>query len=177
VITPIPSAKIENGVLEVVLWREAVPYFIDLKKRGYTSYELDVALSLTSVYSQRMFELLSRWKDTGKWYGVDIQHLKFLLGIDKDKTYNGVAANGKMRQAILEPSRIELAEKTDLEFDYSFEKEGRKFVRINFDVRTKKLVQHIKTADAKADAVSILEQLSEATQGQQMIFLHTALPQ
>lgn len=172
-ITPIPSAKIKNGFLEVVLYSEAVPYFIDLKKRGYTAYELDVAMSLTSVYSQRMFELLSRYKDTGSWFET-IDRFKFLMGVDKEKTFTGVAANGKLKEKILEPARKELAEKTDIEFDYSFEKEGRKFVAINFKVYTKKIVQQMNTADAKADARDVVEQLVVLPQGQQMVFFYQA---
>lgn len=174
-ISPIPWAELKNGTIQLKLQKEAVPYFIDLKKRGYTTYELDIAMSLSSVYSQRLFELLSRWKDTGKWYDVEIEKFKFLMGVDKDKAYNGTVANGNLKSRILEPARVELAEKTDIEFTYTFEKEGRKFVAINFDIYTKKLIKHIETADAKADAVSVLEQVAEASQGQQIMFLHTAL--
>jgi len=171
-ITPIPRAEIKDGFINLTLLSDAVPYFIDLKKQGYTTYELDVAMSLTSVYSQRIFELLGRWRDTGKWYGVEIEKLKVLMGVDKDKAYK---KHSNIVNRILEPARLELAEKTDIEFAYNFEKEGRKFVTINFDIYTKKLIKHIETADAKADAVSVLEQVAEASQGQQMMFLHTAL--
>lgn len=176
-ISPIPWAELKNGTIHLKLQKEAVPYFIDLKKRGYTTYELDIAMSLSSVYSQRLFELLSRWKDTGKWYDVEIEKFKFLMGVDKDKAYNGTVANGNLKSRILEPSRLELAEKTDIEFTYTFRKEGRKFVAINFDIYTKKLIKHIETADAKEDAKEVLLQLADATQGQQTVFLHTWLTQ
>jgi plasmid replication initiation protein len=109
---------------------DAVPYFIDLKKQGYTTYELDVAMSLTSVYSQRLFELLGRWRDTGKWYGIEIQRLKVLMGVDKDKAYK---KHSNIVNRILEPARLELAEKNG----YRVYLEGRKFVIINFDIYTK----------------------------------------
>ena len=173
-LVPIPWAEVKNGMVELMLQAKAVPYFIDLKKQGYTSYELDIAMSLGSTYSQRLFELLSRFKDTGKWR-VDIDNFKFLLGIDKEKIYNSINGNGKIKEKVLEPARRELAEKTDIEFTYSFEKESRKYVAINFNIYTKKLIKHIETADAKADAVSVLEQVAEAPHGQQMMFLHTAL--
>jgi plasmid replication initiation protein len=173
-IAPIPWAELKNGVIQLKLQKEAVPYFIDLKRRGYTTYELDVAMSLSSVYSQRLFELLSRWKDTGKWYGVEIEKFKFLMGVDKDKAYNGTVANGNLKSRILEPARLELAEKTDIEFTYAFEKEGRKFVSINFDIFTKTLIKHLETADAKEDTKTLLSQLADATQGQQTIFIEQA---
>lgn len=172
-LTPFPWAEVKNGVLEVCLQSKAVPYFMDLKKRGYTAYELDVAMSLSSVYSQRLFELLTRFKDTGHWL-VEIDRFKFLLGIDKEKTYNSPSANGKIRQAILEPAQKELAEKTDIEFTYTFGKEGRKFVSISFEIFTKKLIKHLETADAQEDRNALLTQLADATQGQQEIFIAQA---
>lgn len=173
-MSPIPWAELKDGVLQVKLQKEAVPYFIDLKLKGYTAYQFKVAMSLGSTYSQRLFELLSRWKDKGVWY-VTIEQFKFLMGIDKEKSYNGPYANGKIKQAILTPAQEELAEKTDMEFDYEFKKEGRKFVAITFRILTKKLIKHIESQASQEDAYEVLEELAEATAGQQMAFLHTAM--
>lgn len=173
-INPFPFAELKNGVVELVMYSKAVPLFIDLKTRGYTSYELDIALSLRSVYSQRLYELLGRFKDTGKWY-LEIEKFKFLLGIDKDKYFTGASANGNLRSRVIEPARIELAEKTDIEFTYEFVKEGRKFVAIDFKIFTKKLIKNIEIAASKEEAIQILEEFAEASQGQQMRFLHEAL--
>jgi len=173
-ITPIPSAKVANGIVSLTLFSEAVPYFIDLKQRGYTEYQLDIALSLTSIYSQRLYELLKRWKDTRHWRNVSIDHLKWLLGLDKKSAYE---KHWPLINRVLEPARIEIAEKTDIEFIYSFRKEGKKCVAIDFEVFPKALIKHIEKADAKEQVVETLEQLADATQGQQMRFLHEALAQ
>jgi plasmid replication initiation protein len=175
-IAPIPFAEVKNGVVTLMVQAQAVPLFIDLKLRGYTSYQLDIALSLSSAYSQRLYELLSRFKDTGKWY-VEIEKLKFLLGIDKDRYFKGASANGNLKSRVIEPAKKELAEKTDIEFEYSFNKEGRKFSSINFDIFTKKAIQHMKTADAKSDAKEVLSHLSDATPREQGVFLYTSLAQ
>lgn len=173
-INPFPFAELKNGVVELVMYSKAVPLFMDLKTLGYTSYELNIALSLKSVYSQRLYELLGRYKDTGTW-PIEIEKLKFLLGIDKDKSFNGPLGNGKIKATVIEPARIELAEKTDIEFTYEFIKEGRKFVAIDFKIFTKKLIKHIETAASKEEAIEVLEELANATPGQQMAFLHDAL--
>jgi plasmid replication initiation protein len=174
-MTPIPWAEVKNGSVQVKLQKEAVPYFVDLKLRGYTAYQLDVALSLTSVYSQRLFELLSRFKDTGEWY-VDIDRFKFLLGIDKNKVFNGASANGNLKVKILDPAMKELAEKTDIVFAYDLKKEGRKFVRIIFQIATKKLIRYVESENAKAGADQLLKDLGEGTQGQQWEFVYAVLP-
>lgn len=173
-INPFPFAELKNGVVELVMYSKAVPLFIDLKTRGYTSYELDIALSLKSVYSQRLYELLGRFKDTGKWH-VEIDRLKFLLGIDKEKTFNGPLANGRLKEIVIEPSMKELAEKTEIEFDYCFEKTGRKFTAITFFITTKAKIKFIETADLKQSAREYLGELIQANKGVQMVALHNAL--
>lgn len=173
-LNPFPFAEVKNGMVELIMYSKDVPYFIDLKARGYTSYQLNIALTLKSVYSQRLYELLSRFKDTGKWH-VEIERFKFLLGIDKEKTFMGNLANGNLKSKVIEPAMKELAEKTEIEFNYSFQKTGKKYTAIAFDIYTQKLIKHIETADAKADAVEVLEQLAEARPGQQMAYLHIAL--
>lgn len=174
-MTPVPLAEFQNGVITLMVQKAAVHLFVDLKQRGYSQYALDAALSLTSVYSQRMYELLSRWKDTGKWLNVEIDHLKFLLGIDKKKTFNGKAANGKLKSKIIEPAMAELAEKTDIVFNYEFIKEGREFKRINFYVATKALIKHIEKVEAAEDTQDYLEQVKELPPATQAALIETAL--
>jgi plasmid replication initiation protein len=177
-MVPIPWAEIKNGVLELKLQKEAVPYFVDIAKHNYTSYQFEIAMSLTSAYSQRLFVLLSRFKDTGKWHGVAISKFKFLLGIDKEKAYNGKQANGNLKLRVLEPAMKELAEKTDIEFDYKFKKDtGRKYTTIDFDIYTKKLRNHIDSIDVKERAVELLQQTEALPPSLQMVELNTALSQ
>ncbi len=173
-INPFPFAEVKNGMVELVMYSKAVPLFIDLKIRGYTSYELDIALSLKSVYSQRLYELLGRFKDTGRWY-VEIERFKFLLGIDKEKSFNGTLANGRLKEIVINPAMKELAEKTDLEFDYCFEKTGRKYTAITFIIKTKKLLKFIKTQDAKQDILTVTRQLREMPANEHMPTIIQAL--
>lgn len=174
-ITPIPSAKIEGGVVNITLYSEAVPYFIELKQKGYTQYQLDVALSLTSVYSQRLYELLKRWKDTRHWSNVPIERLKWLLGIDKKPVYNGRLATGKIKSKILDPAQKELSEKTDIEFTYTFCKEGRKVVAIDFEVIPKEMIKKIEHAETREDFVEILHEVMEKKPSEQMQILEVIL--
>lgn len=175
-INPFPFAELKNGVIELTMFSKAVPYFIDLKTRGYTSYELDIALSLTSVYSQRVYELLSsnKYRSKGEWV-IEIDRFKYLLGIDKEKAFTGQYANGNLKKKVIEPAMAELAAKTDIEFDYSFQKTGKKYDAILFKVYTKKVLQQIETADAKKDVSVFLKELEAATPGQQMVYIHNAL--
>lgn len=164
-ITPIPVARLENGVVRLMLVSEAVPLFIDLKKHGYTSYELNIALSLSSMYSQRLFELLSRWKDIGKW-DVDIDELKHLLAIDGKKAYT---KHSNFINIVVEPARAELTEKADIWFTYTCRKtHGRKFDRIEF------LIYH-RNGNAKVEANYRKDRFLNSSPQEQMSFIHMSL--
>ncbi len=169
-LNPFPFAELKNGTVELVMYHKAVPLFIDLKTRGYTSYELDIALSLKSVYSQRLYELLGRFKDTGKWF-VEIDRFKFLLGIDKEKSFNGPLANGRLKMIVLEPAMKELEDKTDIKFDYRLIKSGRKYVSIEFDIYTRKLLKYIETAEARESREQFLERIADAPELDQELFI------
>ena len=130
-IVPFPKIEYQEskGVLEITMLDDVLPLFLELKN-GYTQYQIKAALSLTSTYAQRMYELLSRWKDVGTWLNVSIDELKSLLSI-KDKYPQLV----HLKTNILEHSKKELAAKTDIKFHYELKKTGRKYTHIDFYIK------------------------------------------
>jgi plasmid replication initiation protein len=54
----------KEGWVELHFWHEVVPHLLGLKKQ-FTSYQLQQASALRSVYSWKLLELLMRFKDTG----------------------------------------------------------------------------------------------------------------
>lgn len=132
-INPFPEAKLtKDGVLSITMYSKAVPYFIELKK-GFTTYQLKAALNLTSTYSQRLYELLSKYKDTGIWNNVEIEYLKQLLSIEGK--YNEVSM---FRERVLNPAQKELKNKTDLAFSYELHKTGRRYTHLTFKIHHRK---------------------------------------
>ncbi len=127
-IVPFPKIEYEEstGIINVTILDESLPLFLELKN-GYTQYQIKAALSLTSTHAQRMYELLSRWKDVGIWLNVPIVEFRSLLSIN-DKYPQLV----HLKTNILEHSKKELAAKTDIEFHYELKKTGRKFTHIDF---------------------------------------------
>jgi len=83
-----------------------LPYFLEIKN-GFTKYELAAALSLQSVYSQKLYELFSSWKNKKRW-SVSVDELRTLLMAESYKEYK----NFKMR-CLTAPIR-EINKKTDL---------------------------------------------------------------
>lgn len=104
----------------------ALKYFNDLS-RNYTNYNMFNAMTLTSQYSQRLYEQCSRWKDT-KWFTLHLDKLKEILNIPDGYHIT------EIKRSVLEVAKKELYSKTELSFTYKEKKEGKKIVAFDFTV-------------------------------------------
>ncbi len=114
--------KINGSVVFTVLddiWR----CLLDFTK-GYRKYELITAMQFKSVYSMRMYELMSGQKRPLEFTFED---LKQRFGV-KDK-YKLV---GHFKTRVLDIAKKELDESSPYSFNYSEIKEGRKVVAFKF---------------------------------------------
>ena len=114
--------KIKGFVVFTVLddiWR----CLLDFTK-GYRKYELVTAMQFKSVYSMRMYELMS---GQTKPLTYKFEDLKERFGV-KDK-YKLV---GHFKTRVLDIAKKELDESSPYSFNYTEEKEGRKVVGFNF---------------------------------------------
>ncbi|BBA30509.1 replication initiation protein [Prevotella melaninogenica] len=114
--------KIKGSVVFTVLddiWR----CLLDFTK-GYRKYELVTAMQFKSVYSMRMYELMS---GQTKPLTYKFEDLKERFGV-KDK-YKLV---GHFKTRVLDIAKKELDECSPYSFNYTEEKEGRKVVGFNF---------------------------------------------
>ncbi|WP_084650905.1 replication initiation protein [Runella zeae] len=125
------SAK--EGVFEIGVSYEVLPHIAKIKS-GYTEYELAIALSLNKTYSQRLYEILSRWKNFngGAWSEISVDDLRDLISATED-TYDDF---GQFKRRVLDPSLEEISAKTDLSFTYQIHKTGRKVTHISFIINT-----------------------------------------
>jgi plasmid replication initiation protein len=136
-LVPFPQVTYDNGKITVVIFSNILHYFLDLSK-GYTSTYLKHALSMSSVYSLRMYELLLAWLSVGKWV-VNIETFKKMLNIDAP-TYNQYR---DLNAKILKRSIAEIERETDLLITYEVSKylgKGRekKAAELTFNIKTKK---------------------------------------
>ena len=86
-ITPFPSVKsaVVDGrkVIVLTMFADVVPHFAELGQR-YTKYDIDVMLSLSSVYAQRMFEIVSMFHNRGqKRFTYAVSELRIMLNCTK----------------------------------------------------------------------------------------------
>lgn len=106
------------------------PYLLQLKDR-FTAYELKNIVELKRSYSIRLYELLKQYESLRERI-IDVFELRGLLGIE-DK----YSSFGNIKQKILEPSKKEIKDKTDICFEYEEIKKGRKVDRVKFIIQKK----------------------------------------
>jgi len=124
-----------EGKIELTISEKAKPYLIDLKN-NFTSYKLYSALSLTSKYAKRIYQLTSQWKNTGKKeYTIDylktILKLKDPQGLESEK----FQSFNLFKKKVLEPAITQINKQTDLHLSYDFIKKGRSFHSIIFYIK------------------------------------------
>ncbi|MCU0467455.1 MAG: replication initiation protein [Arcicella sp.] len=132
-ILPFPRIKynLDNcGNIEITMFSDIVPQFIKLGKE-YTRYNLEIMLSLSSKYSQRIFEIL-RLNHGRKVYDfeVDINDFKEMINATLYKNYKDFRVN------VLEVAQKELFDKAGISFEYSTNGKQRNIDIINFKIIT-----------------------------------------
>lgn len=128
----------KSGNYEIEVSKQIMPELVELAERFHT-YELTVALSLKSVYSQRLYELCSQYKNyqDGHFFReLDVLH-KIL---EVPESYENF---GLFKVRVLEPARKEIkalydSNECDLYFEYNDkEKKGKKVLSVGFRVVTR----------------------------------------
>lgn len=116
------------GTLEISVDPTIRPYYGYLKSH-FTTFHLDVALSLNSIYAKRMYEIFSMYKNLdNKVFRVSVDKLRAQLGLtDKHPLY------ADFKRSVLEKAE-EINTATDLAFTYREIKLGRKVVDLEFTI-------------------------------------------
>lgn len=113
------------------------PYLLELKEL-YTSYKLDNILSLKSKYSLRLYEVLKS-NSFKKNVIIELEELKNMVGANAK--YLKVYADFKSK--VIFQAQKELAEKTDISFEFEELKTGRKVTGIKFCINSSKAMNEI----------------------------------
>lgn len=135
---PLPPTKVQmrwvgeakyhagEGWVELAWWPKLLPHLTGLKKQ-FTSYQLQQASALRSVYSWRLLELLERFKSTGQAeYTVED------FAASMDATEKQRADFAALRRKMIEPAVKELTEKDGWLIQWGPIKAGRKVKAIRF---------------------------------------------
>ena len=142
-----------TGIIELELSEKIKPFLLDLKEH-FTSYKLQSAISLTSKYAKRIYQLASQWKNIGHVkYSIDeikeILYLKDPKGIEPEQ-YKQI---GQFKEKVLDIATEQINSQTDLNIRYKLHKHRRSFKYITFYISSQKV--KIKPLDFKEDGKSL----------------------
>ena len=122
-----------QGTIELEISEKIRPYLIDLKN-NFTSYKLQAALSLTSKYAKRIYQLASQWKDLGESKTYTLDELKEMLYLKdpKDREPEQYTRISSLQAKVLDVAVDQINQHTDLRISYELKKKGRSFDRVCF---------------------------------------------
>jgi len=123
-----------TGTLEISIDPKIRPFYGYLKTH-FTTFQLDLAITLNSIYAKRFYEIFSMYKHLpDKVFRVSLDKLKIQLGLtDKDTGKDKYPLYAGFKRDVLGPA-AEINTTTDLAFTYREIKRGRKVVDLEFTV-------------------------------------------
>jgi plasmid replication initiation protein len=135
--------------IELVINTELFDILLDLSK-GYTLYQTKVALSFTSIYAMKIYEVLAKWRASPKFY-ISIDELRRLT----DTHVKYTKANDFKKNVLdLAKEQLDASDITDLRFKYIEKKQGKRIVGFDFIViKTDKSHEHEKQITANAPSL------------------------
>jgi len=126
-----------SGIISFTISPKLRPYLIEAQQK-YLKYNLENILPLKSSYSIRMYEILKDYYNIQARYGnkvekiIEVAKLREMLEIPKSYKYGNSSG---IKQRVLEKSKQELKEHTDIIFDYEEIKTGRKVTHLKFTIQ------------------------------------------
>ena len=151
----------KKGICSLEFHPELKPYLLQLKTQ-FTQIGFADFLGLSSVYSVRIFELLSQYRSIGKRY-TSIEEIRAWCGIEKGE----YTLYAHLKSRVFNRAKIEINAKTDYEVDYTEVKESRKVVGLEWTIKHKDHFEKSQSEKATILAkelrstTAILEQLLE----------------
>lgn len=125
-----------GGDIELEISKVLLPFLVELTER-FTEYSLLVAMTLKSKWSQRLYELCSKWHRAGG-FQMTVEELRKEFVLEKKyKKY------GALKKYVLDVAHKELKElykkgQSDLYFEYSEVKKGRSVTSWRFKIISNK---------------------------------------
>ncbi len=139
-IRPISSAEYDShGMIEIGLDAKIRPYLFELKN-NFTTFELNMVLSLDSKFSKRLYEMLAQFRSTGL-LRISVREFKERLKLYDPKTGNEQYEKwSAFEKYVLKVAQKEISEHTDLAFEYTLKKTGKRITDIEFKFNRPKAV-------------------------------------
>ncbi len=130
-ITFLSSAEYydKEGYVELSFDPKLKPYLLQLKE-CFTTYAIENILSLKSIHSMRIYELLKQFQSLGE-RTFKLKELKYILGL-QDQYFNDYTA---FKKRVILQAQKELNQSTDISFEFEEIKLGKKIDSIKFIIQ------------------------------------------
>lgn len=145
-IQPFPRIKYRKGVIEMTMFADVIPHFLELRN-GYSDVYIRESLGLEHFNKKRLYELLSAYKNRNIsiWEDVSDTELKGYLGM-KETEYRGRPS--QFEKQIISVCVNAINEKTSINVTYTRHKDGGEWFT-TFTVKDKKPAQKSKFVEFK----------------------------
>lgn len=120
------SITYRKGIISARFNAEMKPLLLDLR-RCFTQYNLMEYLTLSSIYSQRIFEFLKSWDDKPETPPIPLADLHEMLN-----TPDSLQRYPDFRRYVIEKAHKDITEKTTLSYEWEPVKQGRAVVAVRF---------------------------------------------
>ena len=116
----------KKGIIKCRFDPAMKPHYLKLSEK-FTQYSLMEFLTLPSIYSQRLYEILKSWTDKPE-VELGMSDLHTMLSTPKS-----LKANFKdFRRRVLEKAHTDITKHTDLKYDWEPLKAGRSVIAVRF---------------------------------------------
>lgn len=122
-----------TGTVFLRFTADVVPLITRLEEQ-FTSYEIEQVASLDSGYAIRLYELLIKWRTSGKTPVFELQQFRRQLGVD-DSQYSRMS---DFKKYVLDFAIKQVNDHTDITATYDQHKTGRKISGFEFKFKFKK---------------------------------------
>lgn len=151
VSTARPKEATKDNYIKLRFHSDLKPFLLELKQR-YLVYDIRNILSLTSIYSIRLFELLKQYQKIGKRRFL-VDELKLALSIEPDE----YTLYGHFKNRIILKAQKDLLEHTDIYFEFEEETEKKKVIALTFKIYDNKKNQRAKIETGLEDKPEVSE--------------------
>lgn len=116
-----------TGTVYMRFTADVVPLITRLEEQ-FTSYEITQVAELDSGYAIRLYELLIKWRSTGKTPLFELQSFRQQLGVE----LNQYKTMSNFKSRVLDPAIKQINEHTDITVKYDQYKQGRVIIGFTF---------------------------------------------
>jgi plasmid replication initiation protein len=128
-----------TGSFTVGINPKASPYFFELKN-NFTAMQLKSVLNCSSKYAKRLYAIACQWRSVGS-KRFEIEELKKMLGLIDKKGNEKFERISDFKIKVLDVSKKQINENTDIEIDFELKKRGRSFHWITLHINSQKFKQ------------------------------------